>query len=296
MGIRSKLAAVLALAVALPIIIGIVSVRWLGKRHFQQEKGALFQTISEHLSGDLRSGLQREIAAVADWVMLSELPGVASEIILQNGEIPEEDFMGAIEEIESKWPALTEAEEPVRGILNNPLVGKIRTFQEAHPYAVEILITDARGRLVAASGKTSDYWQADEEWWRKGFERGFGKSWVEGIHFDESAEVFSIDISIPIPDPASPDVPLGVAKVVVDASPLIAGLSAVSGSGDEFWDVVMGSGSILARISGSEVVPFENSLDPAFIESADIQKKGFVTSISDREELVGRSPLIVEEE
>ena len=77
MGIRIKLAIVLAVAVVLPVIIGIVSVRWLGRSYFQSEKGALFQTTANHLSSKLRQGMQSEIAATVDWVTLSKLSQTA---------------------------------------------------------------------------------------------------------------------------------------------------------------------------------------------------------------------------
>ena len=206
MGIRIKLAIVLAVAVVLPVIIGIVSVRWLGRSYFQSEKGALFQTTANHLSSKLRQGMQSEIAATVDWVTLSKLSQTTSELIAKtNSEGP----LPPIIEIESKWPALSEENEPVRSILNNPVADRIARFQRARPYVVEVLVTDEQGRLIAASGKSSDYMQKDEIWWAKAYGSGFGETWVEGIHFDDSAEVFSMDVSMPIPDPESPGAPLG---------------------------------------------------------------------------------------
>ena len=123
MGIRIKLAIVLAVAVVLPVIIGIVSVRWLGRSYFQAEKGVLFQTTANHLSSKLRQGMQSEIAATVDWVTLSNFSQSASELIARiNSEGP----LPPIIEIESQWPALGEDSEPVRSILNNPVSETIR--------------------------------------------------------------------------------------------------------------------------------------------------------------------------
>ena len=60
-----------------------------------------------------------------------------------------------------------------------------------------IFVTNAFGANIAQSEKTSDYRQDDEMWWQKAKENGLFLS--EG-GFDESAGVYSSDISIRILD------------------------------------------------------------------------------------------------
>ncbi len=57
----------------------------------------------------------------------------------------------------------------------------------------EIFVTNEYGANVAQTGKTSDYLQADEEWWQEAKDKGV---YVSDIEFDESAEIYSINIAI----------------------------------------------------------------------------------------------------
>lgn len=74
----------------------------------------------------------------------------------------------------------------------------------------ELIVADAQGRLIAASGKTSDYEQADEKWWQHAAE---GEIHVGNIGYDESAGISSIEISIGTYDDSGL---LGVAKGVMN--------------------------------------------------------------------------------
>jgi len=42
----------------------------------------------------------------------------------------------------------------------------LRAFRELYPYHIEVFVTDAKGALVAATNRTSDYYQGDETWWQ----------------------------------------------------------------------------------------------------------------------------------
>lgn len=61
----------------------------------------------------------------------------------------------------------------------------------------EAFITNKYGANIAQTGKTSDYWQADEEWWKEAKRKGF---YVSGFEYDESAKAWSMPISVRIDD------------------------------------------------------------------------------------------------
>ena len=77
---------------------------------------------------------------------------------------------------------------------------------------VEIFITGKKGLNTCQTNKTSDYYQADEEWWQATYNNGIGKGEVE---FDESAASQAIPLYIPIVDPETSEA-IGVAKILVD--------------------------------------------------------------------------------
>ena len=61
----------------------------------------------------------------------------------------------------------------------------------------EVIVADAFGANAAITGKTTDYYQADEEWWRQAKEEGI---YFGDIEFDESTKVNSFSASIQILD------------------------------------------------------------------------------------------------
>ena len=72
-------------------------------------------------------------------------------------------------------------------ILGNPLSRNWQTIQARQPRFSEVMITDAFGRLVAATNKTSDYYQADEQWWQDCYAEGRGRVFLSDIAWDDSA-------------------------------------------------------------------------------------------------------------
>ena len=76
--------------------------------------------------------------------------------------------------------------------------------------------------LVAATGLTTDFYQADEQWWQHAHAGGEGRVYITRVNYDTSAGVWSIDICVPILDRQQEGI-VGVGKVVVNAGQLIGG-------------------------------------------------------------------------
>ena len=76
---------------------------------------------------------------------------------------------------------------------------KIEFQKFNHGYKVlgEIIVTNKYGANIAITGKTTDYRQDDEQWWREAKEDGF---YIHGTDFDESTGVYSTIIAVRIDD------------------------------------------------------------------------------------------------
>jgi len=66
-----------------------------------------------------------------------------------------------------------------------------------YPLVGEFFITNRYGANVAMTGRTTDYYQADEEWWQITKRDGL---FVSDIKYDESSRIFSTEIAIRIDD------------------------------------------------------------------------------------------------
>lgn len=85
---------------------------------------------------------------------------------------------------------------------------------------VEIIVMDARGLNVAATGVTSDYWQGDEEKHQMTYGAGPDSVHVGAAEFDESSQEYLVQISFTLNDPAS-NRPIGAITVGVRADHLM---------------------------------------------------------------------------
>ncbi len=89
----------------------------------------------------------------------------------------------------------------------------LRIFQAGYGTFAEIIVTGMNGLNVCVTNKTTDYYQADEEWWTRTVKQG--KGWKQtNLEFDESAGVFAVPIFVPVRDPTNGNL-LGAAKAVV---------------------------------------------------------------------------------
>ena len=78
----------------------------------------------------------------------------------------------------------------------------------------EVFFTDKSGFNAGISNMTSDFVQSDEGWWVNAWTKGID---IGKVGFDESAGVWSIDVSARIDHPRTQE-PLGVLKAVLDIS------------------------------------------------------------------------------
>ena len=87
-------------------------------------------------------------------------------------------------------------------------------FQKEHPEFYEIFVTDKLGLNAAQTNETSDFYQADEDWWIGAYNGGEGREYHGILEFDESAQTEGISIYIPVHDPDTNEV-IGISKAVL---------------------------------------------------------------------------------
>ncbi|MDY6824926.1 MAG: PDC sensor domain-containing protein [Thermodesulfobacteriota bacterium] len=76
----------------------------------------------------------------------------------------------------------------------------LKKLQENKPYYAEIFVMDNQGANVAMTDKTSDYWQGDEAKFKKAFNNGQGAVFVDDVEFDDSAQAYISQVSVPVMD------------------------------------------------------------------------------------------------
>ena len=114
------------------------------------------------------------------------------------------------------------------------------------PYFAEIFFTDRNGFNVALTNPTSDFIQSDEDWWQTAWSQGIS---VGNVEYDDSAGVWSIDISVRIDEPGTKE-SIGVMKAVLAIEPIqkIADGTAQITPGGRV-QVATGGGALIAETS-----------------------------------------------
>ncbi|MFC1782771.1 response regulator [Planctomycetota bacterium] len=122
-------------------------------------------------------------------------------------------------------------------LISNELSAEIRDefelksfYKERYGYEVfgEVFVTNKYGANAAQTGKTSDYYQADEPWWQEAKENGL---YVDAVEYDQSAGIYSIALCTRV-DSAEGEF-LGVVKAVVNIADVIHIVKAAAAEEEE---------------------------------------------------------------
>ncbi|MEI8176755.1 MAG: ATP-binding protein, partial [Candidatus Omnitrophota bacterium] len=93
---------------------------------------------------------------------------------------------------------------------------KLKSIVDIDPAVAEMFLTDRYGGLAAASGKTSDFYQADELWWQKAYREGAGAVFIGDVELDESSGSISIPMAMPVKN--NDGAVIGICKESIDVS------------------------------------------------------------------------------
>ena len=213
--IRTKVVMALVAGGLIPLLIAVVAIYFLGIDQRASKIGEEFQNMAVHAAEQKSILLSSNIdvfRTLAIFPASRDFLKSASEL---TEDIPEPEFETQIDLIESTWSSLSDSSPPLDKILTNRLAKIFQKFAHSHPLFKEIFATDYRGVLVASTNKTSDYWQADEDWWQKSYDKGLGKIILKDVDFDESAGVYSVDVCLPVKMDGKV---VGIVKGVIDLS------------------------------------------------------------------------------
>ena len=124
----------------------------------------------------------------------------------------------------------------------------------------EVFFTDVYGYNAAWTSRTSDFVQSDEDWWQEAWENQLS---ISDVEFDESANVFSVDIAVRIDNVATKR-RLGVMKAALSIS-FVQDIVTARSSETVDYTVALADGRLLAETAtGHDIARMMNSeLDAA---------------------------------
>ncbi|MEK7950321.1 SpoIIE family protein phosphatase [Luteolibacter soli] len=252
LGLRAKIALALAIAAVLPLLVGLIVLETFGFGHMLDTKGRLYESEARTLARSLETAVESQAGHFWSWVAAD--PSLPDFVSIPIPPATKEEIAA----IEKRWPKLSVDDPLLHGVLENPGSESLNRYVKSHPQAAEILVTEATGRVVAATRKTTDYDQSDEEWWTIGRNLKEGGMWTEVLHFDASARVFSLDLVMPLHRDGQF---VGVAKLVLDVSPMFHALRPSDDDDRARLEILLSDGHVLARTGDKGFQPLQETLE-----------------------------------
>ena len=179
------------------------------------------------------------------------------------------------------------------GLTSNPGAKFLKNLQRASTNFKEIFLTDLRGYVVAATGKTSDFDQGPEDdppfgekWWAAAKEKG---EHIGDIDYDESAGIYAVDVSMGIR--ADNDEIVGIIKVVYSVEN-IPTLIADTGHGtSRHYELLNRYGYIVAATESDQVEMLEETSRVALPDNKEVwknraAKNGFAIGETENEKVL----------
>ena len=105
-----------------------------------------------------------------------------------------------IKEMDKKWQETAGVADFMKALMDNECGKRLMEIRNGAPYFAEIFVMDNQGANVALTDKTSDYWQGDEAKFEKSFNNGAGAVFVDEVEFDDSAQAYLVQVSVPVMD------------------------------------------------------------------------------------------------
>jgi signal transduction histidine kinase len=215
--IKTKLTTAIMIIIILFGVVGVISV--------YQSKQILTDIIGENASISVVESMDKiEIATLdrlEEWQHFTDDETLKNNLLLSNKIFlnigTDEEILSYIQEINDKWINATYNDnfpfvlELVNNNLSKKLLDKIYFHNSKYNFSLfgEVFLTNKYGAVIALTNKTTDYYQADENWWQEAKDNGL---FIDEVSHDESANIYSIDLIIRIDD--EEDQFLGILKVV----------------------------------------------------------------------------------
>ncbi|MBF0216837.1 MAG: HAMP domain-containing protein [Candidatus Omnitrophica bacterium] len=198
LSLRAKTAILVFLITLFMVALPVTVLMFAGMDRARNEIYKRYETITAMLAGHIGETLDEELldtkVLLSSFMFINEAEGAnASYAGMKDADMP-----GFFADMDRMWSEKELVNDKLKRILDTGASKELADLTKTLADIREIFLTDRYGGLVAASGKTSDFYQADEEWWQEAFNGGKGASYVGKVEYDESIRSMSIPLAVPI--------------------------------------------------------------------------------------------------
>ena len=206
------------LLTAVPVCLAGLYSLTQSHKSLERSVGNQFKMIAESTAAATSQFIQDRVVEVA---MITADPAILEAVTAGDRSyegLPDATIAAKIEKIDKTWN--TPASDPiVKQILSSAASRSLRRHHELDPRILRVTVTDAKGAVVAASHKTLDYYQADEDYWKNIYAQGRGAISLTDILYDEATKANYIGVGVPVVD-ATSNLFIGTVDALVDVTTL----------------------------------------------------------------------------
>ena len=108
--------------------------------------------------------------------------------------------LDTIKKRDKVWRETSGVDDMMKGMMESAAAKAMYGMEKSEPFYTELFLMDNQGANVAMTNKTSDYWQGDEAKFQKSYNNGAGAIHIGDVEFDESAQAYLVQVSVPVVD------------------------------------------------------------------------------------------------
>lgn len=276
-GIRRKAGFVIAATAAITLLVSISIIYVVGSFAIKKKVGygqfEITRTLSLAAAENILGEFQ-DAESYADRILWKE---ACRKSNLKYSGMDDTAIMKNMLENDRRWTNSPIDDIFIKEYVSGGIPDSMRGMMRMRGTISEIILTNKFGGIIFASGKTSDFYQADEDWWQKTYNGGKGFLYFGDLEYDNSSAKWGATIAVPVTGHDG-DV-IGVCKVFIHIERLFDFINRfrIGLTGRAF--LVNDSGAILVS---RDIVPLSTNI----MSSADFVKlknaaNGYVLTIPD---------------
>jgi GAF domain-containing protein/HAMP domain-containing protein len=236
---RTKLILFFVIVAIFSVTTAAVVANTLARNEITRQVSTNQQAVAENLATLIGRDIESQIEILQ--TAASQF-GNAADIANTSYKVSELEIRDRNMELDQEWITAPDTAALVLRILNNRSAVTLRQLRSDFPRHAEFIVTDKYGANVAATSRTSDYFQADEDWWQSAYASGAGGVYVGQPEFDESTQTYAVNLAVPIWLNGSV---VGVLRSTYDVSAIIDILQHGSSSENSNVELLVSSNTLL---------------------------------------------------
>lgn len=178
--------------------IGLIVVSRAGQA-LDRQWGRYFRTIAEFTASEIGGFFHERILAVGTLAVDPLIVETVKQANARYEGVPEAAVSERINQIERDWNQ-PRGEAAVKNVLGNPAARLLVKWRDRDRRFLRLTLTDRQGAVVAATHKTLDYFQADEDFWQAIYAQGRGAVHVTDVLYDDVTKSHYVGLGVPVMD------------------------------------------------------------------------------------------------